>query len=315
MNLPWRRAAFPAEGLAAAVRALAGSIRTGSPPSRAVAGWPSVAPGDIAGVVAPVARRVALGEPPAEAMSALGPHGPALARCFALHRAAGGSLPALLERVADAIETAAAAGRTARAATSGARLSARLVAGLPLAFVPLSPGSSRAGAAGLIVVGLGIALAAAGLWWIGRLVPAPPTGDDAAASLAEDLATALRGGIGLVPALEAAAGHPPPGLEEPLARARRRVCLGEHWVDALRRAGDPLAALAEVVARSRAWGVPAAAPLREWARVRRNDVRTEMQRSLRRAPVLMVVPLTVCVLPSFALLAFGPLVLGALAGR
>lgn len=313
MNLAWRREPFPAEEFAAAVRGLAASIRVGSPPAAAIAAWPSVAPEEVAPAVAPAARRVVLGEPPSEAVRTL-PYGRALARCFALHRAAGGSLPALLERVADAIVADASAGRNARAATSGARLSARLVAGLPLAFVPLTSGGGalRAGAAGVVLSVAGIALAAAGLWWIGKLVPVPPGGDDGVASLADDLAVALRGGIGLGPALEAAAAHPPPGLEDALARIGRRVRLGDHWVAALRREGGSLAALADLLARSRSWGVPAAAPLQEWARIRRASVRTEMQRALRRAPVLMVLPLTVCVLPSFVMLAFGPFILGAM---
>jgi tight adherence protein B len=315
----WRRApAPPPDAIAGAVRALAGSIRAGMPPPAAVAAWAELAPGEIAGRVS---RRVALGETPAAAFLASEPElgsaaGP-LARCFALYTATGGSLPALLERVAEAVERDGEVARDAGAATSGARLSGRLVAGLPLAFVPLTPGGSvlRFGPAGAAVVVLGIALAAAGLWWIGRLVPAPPGADDGAATLADDLAVALAGGIGLGPALEAAAEHPPTGLESALARAGRRASLGESWTKALRREGGALASLAAVVARSLAWGVPAAEPLREWARARRDEVRTEMQRSLRRAPVLMVVPLTVCVLPSFALLAFGPLVLGAFGAR
>lgn len=308
----------PADELAAAIRALAGSVRAGAPPAAAVAAWPALTPIDA---VAATARSVALGETPAAALEraegSLGPAAPALARCLALQRTAGGSLPALLERVAAAIERDAATARTSGAATSGARLSARLVAGLPLAFVPLSSGGSalRGGSAGIALVVVGVALAAAGLWWIGKLVPPAADGDDGAAALADDLAVALRGGIGLLPALAAAAAYPPPGLGDALGRAARRVELGEPWVEALRREGGVLASLAEVVARSRAWGVPAAGPLAEWARARRTEVQTEMQRALRRAPVLMVVPLTVCVLPSFALLAFGPFVMGAFGAR
>lgn len=313
MKLPWRRdEGLPPEDAAAAIRALAGSIRAGTPPHAAVAGWDAVAP---------VGSYVALGGSPAEALARaetiLGPSARALARCFALQRATGGSLPRLLERVADAVERDAASARTSSAATSGARLSGRLVAGLPLAFVPLTSGGSplRAGVPGVVLLTVGVALGVAGLWWIGRLVPRADAGDDGAAALADDLAAALCGGVGLIPALEAAAAHPPQGLEEELARAARRVRLGAGWTDALSREGDPLRSLAEVIERSRVWGVPAARPLRDWARTRRAEVRTEMQRALRRAPVLMVVPLTVCVLPSFALLAFGPFVLGAFGVR
>ena len=312
MKVPWRNdPALPPEEVAAAVRALAGSIRAGTPPHEAVARWDAIET---------IARAVALGEPPAAAFARaeeyLGSAAPALARCFALQRATGGSLPRLLERVAESVERDAATTSTSRATTSGARLSGRLVAGLPLAFVPLTPGAGVVGAgpAGMALAAAGIALGVAGLWWIGRLIPLPPGGDDGAAALADDLAAALDGGAGLIPALEAAAAHPPAELVEQLQRAARRVRLGAGWVDALGREGLPLRTLAEVVERSRAWGVPAAGPLRDWAEARRTEVGTEMQRALRRAPVLMVVPLTVCVLPSFALLAFGPFVLRAFGG-
>lgn len=306
MRPPWaRERPVPPEALATSVRSLAGAIRVGVPPGAALVAWPAQA-GDALPVVAAVARRVALGVPPTVALRPLRP----VARCFALHRSCGGSLPVLLERAAETIERDAAAARTARAATSGARLSARLVAGLPLAFVPFTGAPLRADAAGAVLLGAGVALAGAGLWWIGRLLPVAPDGDDGAASLADDVAVALRGGVGLGPALEAAATHPPPDLEGALVRCRRRVRLGEHWVDSLRNEGGALEAVGEVIARSRAWGVPAAAPLTEWAALRRAQVRTDMQAALRRAPVLMVVPLTVCVLPAFVLLAFGPLLLG-----
>jgi tight adherence protein B len=318
VNVPWRRDDSPSpEEIAAAIRALAGSIRAGAPPRDAVARWDAIGPG----AATVVARCVALGESPvtafARAEEVLGSAAPALARCFALQRAAGGSLPRLLERVAESVERDAAAARASRASTSGPRLSGRLVAGLPLAFAPLTSGGSplRGGAAGVLVLAVGIALGAAGLWWIGRLLPRPPDGDDGAAALADDLAAAIEGGIGLTAALEAAAEHPPPGVEPELARARRRVRLGGEWVSELTHEGEPLTALAQVLARSKTWGTPAVAPLRAWAQARRADARTEMQRRLRRAPVLMVVPLTVCVLPSFVLLAFGPFVLGAFAAR
>ena len=318
MNLPWRGIrSLPPEEIAAAIRALAETIRAGVPAREAVARWDAIGPG----AAAVVARCVALGESPAAAFAraeeVLGAAAPALARCFALQRAAGGSLPRLLERVAEGVERDAAATRASRATTSGPRLSGRLVAGLPLAFAPLTSGGNplRGGAAGVALLAAGVALAGAGLWWIGRLLPLPPDGDDGAAALADDLAAALEGGIGLIPALEAVAEHPPRGLEPALARAHRRVSLGAGWVPALEREGAALRSLSQVLARSTTWGTPAAASLRAWAQARRAEARTEMQRRLRRAPVLMVVPLTVCVLPSFVLLAFGPFVLGAFAAR
>ena len=314
---PFRRARRPgADRIATAVRALAALLRSGVPPRLALERWHEAVPADLAAHVAGVSRRVLLGREPADAIASapgLGGAAPALARCLRLHGRTGGSLPKMLDALADGLQRGDATARRSRAATSGARLSGRLVAGLPLACVPLMPGARTLGpgALGPVLLVAGTVLAGVGLWWIGRLVP-PPLTDDAAAALAGDLAVALDGGAALVPALDAVAALPPPGLEETLARARARVTLGRSWIAALEEQDGPVAALAHVLRRSADCGVPAAAPLREWARARRDEVRTEFDRALQRAPVLMVVPLTVCVLPAFALLAFGPFLLGAI---
>lgn len=319
MIAPFRRSAsLSGEQLATAVRGLAASIRSGTPPRLALETWPAAAPGDLAPALTCTARRLRLGGDVTVAVAgtdALGAAAGCLARCLELHARVGGSLPALLDSLADTLQRDAETGRRSRAATSGARLSGRLVAGLPLACLPLMPGARLLGSGlgGVLLLVAGLALAVTGLWWIGVLVPRPVEGDPAA-TFAEDLAVALRGGAALVPALDAIAACPPSGLEGVLGRARRKVALGRTWTAALEEEGGPPASVARVLQRSLACGVPAAGPLREWARTRRAEVAAEFDRALQRAPVLMVVPLTVCVLPSFALLAFGPFLLGALQG-
>ncbi|MFN2588403.1 MAG: type II secretion system F family protein [Actinomycetota bacterium] len=312
-----RQRVLAPDAAAAAVAALAGSIRSGTPPALALEEWTTAVPPDLAAAVAPLARRVRLGDDLASAAAAasLGPAAPALARSIGLHARIGGSLPAMLDALAETLRRGAESGRRSRAATSGARLSGRLVAGLPLACIPFLPGprALESGALAPFVLVTGLALGAMGLWWIGKLVPAPPE-DDPAAALAGELAAVLRGGAGVVPALDALAALPPPGLEEELRRARRCVALGRTWTGALEDEGGRLGCIAAVLRRSAEHGLPAADALTEWAATRRAEVRTEFDRALQRAPVLMVVPLTVCVLPSFALLAFGPFLLGALQG-
>ncbi len=317
---PFRRStALDGEGAAVAIGSLASALRSGTPPRLALETWDAALPPGLAPAVSTVCRRLALGDDAAcavERARQLGAAAPALARCLRLHARAGGSLPAMLDALAKGLRRDDDTARRSRAATSGARLSGQLVAGLPLACIPLMPGERTlgSGTAGVLLLASGIALAAAGLWWIGRLVPAP-LGDDPAATFADDLAVALRGGAGLVPALQALAESPPAGLVGHLRRASRRVALGQAWTAALREEGGPLASLAHVVERSASCGIPAAQPLLEWAAARRAEVRAEFDRAVQRAPVLMVVPLTACVLPSFALLAFGPFLLGALGGR
>lgn len=314
-----RREAAPPEDVAAAVRSLAASLRGGFAPRVALTEWPSSAPASLQPALARVARRIAFGDSTEAALESAAPEmgsaASGLRRCFVLHGRAGGSLPALLEGVAAAVERTEDARRRSGAATAGARLSARLVAGLPLAFVPMTSGGRvlRLGPAGALLVIAGVVLAGIGLWWMGRLVPRAHD-PDAAAGLADELAVALDGGIAIAPALDALVADPPPALAERLERVRRRISLGETWTGALRREGDGLEGLAHVLETSSARGLPAADALRTWAAARRVDAETELRRALGRAPVLMVVPLTVCVLPSFALLAFGPLVLGATGG-
>jgi tight adherence protein B len=314
-----RRRVLDGDRAAEAVAALASSIRSGTPPRLALETWDSAVPADLAAAVAPVCRRLALGADAAAALAAapsLGPAAAGIGRCLRLYARVGGSFPALLDALALALRRSHETGRRSRAATSGARLSGRLVAGLPLACIPLLPGGRTLGngVTGYVLLLGGAGLAAAGLWWIGRLVPAPVSGDPAAA-LADDLSVVLRAGAGLVPAFDALTDSPPAGLEEDAARIRRRVLLGRSWTAALRERGGALASLASVVERAASCGIPAADPLRAWAAGRRAEVRAEFERSVQRAPVLMVVPLTVCVLPSFGLLAFGPFLLGAFQGR
>jgi tight adherence protein B len=197
----------------------------------------------------------------------------------------------------------------ARAAAAGARLSARLVAALPLLFLPLVP-LARApllDAAGAVTGGAGILLAIAGIVSIERLLPRPPSNDEPGAALAERVGAALRSGMPTATALELVARHPPPGLWRPMLRARRRAALGEPWPRALARSDDEaLEAMARVLARAWRTGLPAADALFALADARRAEAGRAFDGAVRRAPVLMVIPLVAFVLPSFVLLALAP---------
>jgi pilus assembly protein TadC len=68
--------------------------------------------------------------------------------------------------------------------------------------------------------------------------------------------------------------------------------------------------LGAVVVRAERLGTPASAALRAFAEVRRREREDEFERAARRAPVLMVLPLTTCILPAYVLLAVGPILRG-----
>jgi tight adherence protein C len=92
-----------------------------------------------------------------------------------------------------------------------------------------------------------------------------------------------------------------------LVKARRLVRLGCRWAQALQRCGDPrLATIGATLRHADAFGIPIADALERHAREAEDEAARAFEASLARAPVLMVVPLTVLVLPSFFLLGVAP---------
>lgn len=281
---------------------------------RALASWHEHAPTDLRPSLQRLARRLELGDRAENVVGELeadmGPAAASLASILSVHAELGGDSARMLEGLADSLEQSATEAALGRAASAGALLSGRMVAGLPLIFLPLTP-LTRApllDLPGIVMLLLGAGLAVTGMRWIGTLIPVPPAEDDPVAAVADGAAAVVRGGVGLDRALEAIANHSTNPL---LARAHRIVCLGCSWSDALRRADDEgLVALAYVIDRTEVLGLPVAGALEGLARHRRVQRSRDFERAVRRAPVLMVVPLTLCVLPSFGLLALGPFLRG-----
>lgn len=289
------------------IRALAALIRSGLTVRQAVSAWKDEVPAAQQREPAVVASRLALGCSASDALSALPPDAArALTPVLSLHLSAGGDVAAALDRLADDLEREATFQQDAKAASSGARLSGRMVAALPLVFVPFSPATRDLGELpALVLLVMGAVLAALGLRWIGRLVPAPPPADPAI-ELCSVVATLLRAGLSLSQALSSIASHPPAGLEEPLRSAAARVRLGLSWSLSLAAADRGLERVARVIERTQRAGLPIAASLEQLGDTLRMERALAFKARMRRAPVLMVVPLTCCILPSYGLLAIGP---------
>jgi tight adherence protein B len=299
----------------AALRTLAALLRTGMPIRRALAAWPDHCSADARAGAALARARLSLGDDPARSVAAvafLGDDAPVVAAIVGLQQSTGCDGAGLLDAAARRIERRAALTQSALSATAGARLSGRIIAGLPLAIVPLLPaaGASLFDRRGSLLVICGAALLLAGGAWIGRLLPRPPGPDDAG-EIAELVAAALDAGVDVDGALRLCARACPGSARTELEGAFRRVALGQSWGDALEcSTDDGLRGLAEVVARGQRLGTPMAASLRAFASNRRVDQEGAFERSLRRAPVLMVLPLTTCILPAYVLLAIGPVLRG-----
>jgi Flp pilus assembly protein TadB len=301
---------------AAALRELAALLRAGLTLGESLDGWADHAPESLKAPLERLRRRLRLGAPAEEALEILvpelGEEGPTVAALVTVHVRLGGDAAALLEEAATAADDRRAATESAAAAASGARLSGRMVASLPFALLLLSP-ASRAplfDAPGLALIAVGLGLGGVGLWWMGRIVPSPEGLGDPCAALATLMAGVCEAGTSPGAALEVIAGCVGAPLGEDLDRARRLASLGATWPEALRRADAGLADLAAVIQRATISGAPVAAPLRSLAASRRLQAARDFEARLRRAPVVMVVPLTLCVLPSFAVLGLAPFLRG-----
>lgn len=302
---------------AAAIRSLADLVRVGVALRPAMCRWHREAPPSCRAALARVGRRVRLGDSVAGALQVLdgdmGGDASVLRGVLRLHARLGGELATMLDGLAGAIEARNAVSGEARAAAAGPKLSARVVAVLPLVFVPLAPltRTSFFDAVSLVTNVVGVGLALCGIAWIARLTPAPEDADDGVAVVADLTACALRGGIGLRAALDAVAACAPEEVRPQMMRARRLSRLGITWSEALSLAGIPsLRALSHALSSAHHSGLPTAAALQGFAERRRAELWRAMDARIRRAPVWMVFPLALCVLPAFLLLGVVPFLRG-----
>ncbi len=294
------------------MRGLAALLRGGLPVRAALMNWHEHAPSELREPLLRMAHRIRLGATNATALTCLEP-------CFGSDaetlRAAldtcsevGGNTPRMLERIALIIQSRAALAEAGRAAGSGALLSGRMVAGLPLAFVPLMPLARVAifDAPGLALLTLGVVLAFGGLRWISALVPLPPR-EDGAAAIADVVAAVVEGGLSLQAALGIAVRQAPGTVAVSMQRAARLVALGLTWPEALDRLDDGgLEELGAALRMSQTFGLPVSEALEAFSVRRREEQARRFEAAMKRAPVLMVIPLVTCVLPSYVLLGLGP---------
>jgi len=126
---------------------------------------------------------------------------------------------------------------------------------------------------------------------------------------------------GLTPrlAIDRAIDHVRDPLAGSLRRARREVELGATWSTMLDDLGSrfglrDLRRLASTLERSGRLGSPAIEPIRALARDARAEREAAVEARARRAPVTMLFPLVLCILPAFVLAAVVPAMLVATRG-
>ena len=279
--------------------------------------WPAEASDEAQPILAQVARRLSLGDGIEPALTILEPHWDprafsALRTILVVHLRVGGNVALMIDAVVDSLAGRTESWEAARSAAAGMRLSGRMVALLPIVFLPAT-GLAQApltDAIGVSLLVMGALLCGLGMWWMNGLAPAAPE-RDGTAWLADIVSGALQGGTGLHRVLEVVAERAPVDIASDLDRARRIVALGSTWAEGLRRSGNTnLASLAAILDRSRELGAPAAESLRAFAQWRDEVAVNSFEAQMRRAPVRMVLPLTLCILPGFGLLALAPFLRG-----
>jgi tight adherence protein B len=294
-------------------------LRAGRPLRAALEEWHSYVAPDLQAPLAKAGRRLGLGaglnDIEGDLAAFFGPYVSSLLDLMAVHGRSGAGLGRFLDALATAVAERGAAQARARAAGTGARTSGRLIAALPVLALPLAP-VGRApllDPVGVACLTAGIGLALGGMAWMERLVPGPPASDPAA-HLAETTAGLLSAGLGVTAALEQAIRHHATSWPE-AEHARRLALLGKPWPQALAQSGDDgLEGLAAAVARADRLGVPVVESLMSFAAWRRREKELSFERRAHRAPVLMVMPLTLCVLPAFLLVCVVPFLRGLAVG-
>jgi tight adherence protein B len=219
-----------------------------------------------------------------------------IAAVWAVAEVAGAPLGHALRTVAETLRDAAESERDADVALSGPRATARLMSWLPAAGAAMALGigadiaGTVASPVGATAVGGGALLMLAGRWWMRALVrratvrrPHP--------GLAEELiAIAIAGGAS--------------------AEAGVRLAADASHACRLRSLDDSGARAALRLASSA--GAPAVELLTASARQLRRSARAQARSAAATLGVRLMLPLGVCVLPSFLLLAVVPLLLSPL---
>jgi tight adherence protein C len=138
----------------------------------------------------------------------------------------------------------------------------------------------------------------------------------AAPDLLDAVAVCVTAGLSPRTALDRAGAVVRGPLARELEEARRQVALGAQWRSSLREVAErtgllELRRLSITLERSERLGSPVANQLRRLARDVRSERRLLDEERARRAPVAMLFPLVLCILPAFVLAAVVPAMLVA----
>lgn len=293
------------EPLASVVQRLGVLLAAGVAPASAWHHLADAATGPVAARVRTVAEAADGGEAVGEALVAVAASDDradaawrALAAAWLVATEAGAPLAPTLGALAASLRSLAKNSRDLATATAGPVATARMVMALPVVGVLFavalgfdSLGALLTTAPGLGCLGSGISLMVLARLWNRRLVAAArPTNHTPGLGL-DLMAIAVSGGSSL------------PRARQVVRQARERCGLAPDGTEG---------AIDDVLELSRRAGVPAATLLRSEAVEARRIARSEGERKAATLAVLLMLPLGLCILPAFMLLAVAPLLIAVI---
>lgn len=238
---------------------------------------------------------------------------------LSFHRA-GGPVRRRLERVAALLRGRLALEEEQAALTAQGRISAIVLLALaPLGgafFMVLMPSYSRTlFEKGLGLLALAVLLEVVGAVWLARIVRSPARKPELA-SLLDAVVIGLDAGLTFEQALRALVGRAPKLARLPEARrllSDLTLGLGRPRAFAAFAASGPAEArVSGLVSAATRLGAPLAELLVAQADALRDSGRRSAEAQARRLPVLMLFPLTFCVLPALLIVFLGPPLLSLL---
>jgi len=252
---------------------------------------------------------------------------PGAAREFAvaarLAHATGAALAPVLEACASAARDEAEAALAREVALAGPRLSARVLAWLPVAGVALAAlidaGVLRvlASPIGAVLIGIAAGLTLVGRWWMRRLVARASAPRDATGIALHALRAAMAAGADIPSALAAVglAMAPDESLAregERLQRAGVALASGTPWEEAWSGAeAAPVARALRLAWERGAQGAPMLLAVASSEDLRR---RRAAQIAAGELSVRLTLPLALCLLPAFVVAGIVPLLVSLIGG-
>lgn len=311
-------------GFPTLIDALAAAVRGGLSLPLAFSELAPTVPPPLASGSFRVAADLWLGSPSAAALGAyervIAPEDIApLALVLSSFERTGGRVAPVLERVAALLRGRIALADERRALTAQSRSSAIVLVSLaPLGLVFLTFAMPdylvTLANVGLGLAGLAVALEVIGALWLWRIVRATSSIDDLASFL-DAVVVGLDAGLTFERALSGLVDRVPRlARREDARRLLADLRLGEGLGPSLRRfaRGPGEMQVAALVSSSVRFGAPLAQLLVLHANAMRESQRHDAEARARRLPVLMLFPLSLCILPALLIVFLGPPLLSLL---